>query len=361
MSKKPLVVLGMSGGVDSSVAVHLLQQAGYEVHGVHMLMIPEKWQTNFQAVADAESVAKQFRIKFSVLDVREKFKQTIIQQFVKEYNRGRTPNPCVLCNKQLKFGLFAEYAMKIQADYIGTGHYVRTKFSEYNQKLFYKAADPQKDQSYFLSLVSPRVVERCIFPLGDYHKEEVRDLARQLGLPVAEKKDSQEICFIPNNDYKAFLHQVLPSAAFRKGKVFHMDGRFLGTHQGIQNYTIGQRKGLGIALGEPAYVTALDAARNIVYLGGQEQLLHNQLTASQNNYFIDLPSEQAVEVEAKIRYRAQPAPAQLIPHKDGTATVQFSTMQRAITPGQCVSYYQGDALIGGGIIETVETNCSMYN
>ena len=230
MSRKPLVVLGMSGGVDSSVAVHLLQQAGYEVHGVHMLMIPEKWQTNLQAVADAKTVAKQFGIKFSVLDIREKFEQIVIQQFIKEYNRGRTPNPCVLCNKQLKFGLFAEYAIKMRADYISTGHYVRTKISEYNQKLFYRAADPQKDQSYFLSLVSPQVVERCIFPLGEYHKEEVRDLARQLGLPVAEKKDSQEICFIPNNDYKAFLQQILPSAAFRKGKVFHTDGRFLGTH-----------------------------------------------------------------------------------------------------------------------------------
>ena len=175
MSKKPLVVLGMSGGVDSSVAVHLLQQAGYEVHGVHMLMIPEKWQTNLQAVADAETVAKQFGIKFSVLDIKEEFEQTIIKQFIKEYNRGRTPNPCILCNKQLKFGLFAEHAIKMRADYISTGHYVRTKVSEYNQKLFYKAADPQKDQSYFLSLVSPRVVERCIFPLGDYHKEEVRD------------------------------------------------------------------------------------------------------------------------------------------------------------------------------------------
>lgn len=353
--KKPVVALGMSGGVDSSVAVHLLQQAGYEVHGVHMLMIPEKFHPNPAAVNDVRSVAEQLKIQLSVLNVREQFENIVIQQFVKEYSNGRTPNPCILCNKQLKFGLFAENAKKINADFISTGHYVRTELHENGKKLFHKAMDSKKDQSYFLSMVSPEILDRCIFPLGNYTKDQVRDIAREIGLPVAEKSDSQEICFIPDNDYKAFLQQILPPKAFKKGKVFHADGRLLGNHDGIQNYTIGQRKGLGIALGKPAYVVDLDAKRNAVILGDNEHLMHNQLTASQNNYFVELPLETPVQIEAKIRYRAQAAPAQLICHADGTSTVTFADAQRAITPGQCAAYYKGDALIGGGIIETAVT------
>ncbi len=352
--RKPVVALGMSGGVDSSVAVHLLQQAGYEVHGIHMLMIPEKFQPNPTSQEDAKAVAEQFGIEFTVLDVRDKFEECIIQQFGKEYSCGRTPNPCINCNQQLKFGLFADTAKKIGADFISTGHYVRTGVSEYNRKLFYKAVDAQKDQSYFLSLVSPDVLDRCIFPLGELSKDQVRDIARELGLHVAEKGDSQEICFIPDNDYKAFLKQILPPKAFKKGKVFHADGRVLGSHDGIQNYTIGQRKGLGIALGKPAYVVALDAKKNSVILGDNDHLMHNQLTASQNNYFISLPTETPVTVDAKIRYRAQAAPAELIIHTDGTSTVTFKEQQRAITPGQCVAYYIDDALIGGGIIDSAQ-------
>ena len=352
--RKPVVALGMSGGVDSSVAVHLLQKAGYEVHGIHMLMIPKKFQPNPTSQEDAKAVAEQFGIEFTVLDVRDKFEKCIIQQFGKEYSCGRTPNPCINCNQQLKFGLFADAAKKIGADFISTGHYVRTGVSEYNRKLFYKAVDAKKDQSYFLSLVSPDVLDRCIFPLGELSKDQVRDIARELGLHVAEKGDSQEICFIPDNDYKAFLKQILPPKAFKKGKVFHADGRLLGNHDGIQNYTIGQRKGLGIALGKPAYVVALDAKKNSVILGDNDHLMHNQLTASQNNYFISLPAETPVMVDAKIRYRAQAAPAELIIHTDGTSTVTFKEQQRAITPGQCVAYYIDDALIGGGIIDSAQ-------
>ena len=353
--RKPVVALGMSGGVDSSVAVHLLQQAGYIVHGVHMLMIPEQFQPGTKAVEDARAVAEQYGIEFTVLDVRDEFQRRIIEQFGEEYSRGRTPNPCVHCNQQLKFGLLAEAAQQLGADLVSTGHYVRTATAPSGKKLFFKAADPKKDQSYFLSLVEPTVISRCVFPLGKYTKEQVRDIAREIGLTVAEKKDSQEICFIPDNDYKAFLRQILPASAFRQGKVFHRDGSYLGQHSGIQNYTIGQRKGLGIALGKPAYVVSLNAGKNQVILGDNEDLLHNQLLASQNNYFIDIPVETPVKVEAKIRYRAQVAAARLVRHADGTATVTFAEQQRAITPGQCVAYYQGDALIGGGIIEQART------
>ena len=354
-SKNKRVVLGMSGGVDSSVAVHLLQKAGYEVHGVHMLMIPDEFGANPDAARDAESVAKQFNISFSVLDVRDKFRNVIIQQFANEYSNGRTPNPCVLCNKVFKFGFLADELQKFDADYISTGHYVNS--TEYVlgdngncYHLFHKAADAKKDQSYFLAMVNPDIVQKCIFPLGGLTKEEVRDIAREIGLPVAEKKDSQEICFIPDNDYKTCLNKVLPPSAFRKGKVFHADGSYLGEHTGIQNYTIGQRKGLGISLGKPAYVVALDAKRNRVILGDNEHLMADTLTASDNNYFIDVPIDEPFAVEAKIRYRAQAAPATLLRHADGTSTVTFAESQRAITPGQYVAYYINDLLIGGGII-----------
>ncbi len=353
---KQKVVLGMSGGVDSSVAVYLLQQAGYEVHGVHMVMIPDRFNPNPHAVSDAETVAKQFCIPFSVLDLRKEFEDSIIQQFATEYSNGRTPNPCVLCNQTFKFGILADYAKSVGIDLISTGHYVNvTDYIDNDTsncfKLFQKAVDVKKDQSYFLAMVNPDVVKRCVFPLGGYTKEQVRDIAREISLHVAEKKDSQEICFITDNDYKSFLTQVLPPNAFRKGKVFHADGSFLGEHNGIQNYTIGQRKGLGIALGKPAYVVALDAKRNRVILGDDEHLMADTLTASANNYFIDIPVEEPFPVEAKIRYRAQAAPAALVRHTDGTATVTFDEQQRAITPGQCVAYYLGDVLIGGGIIE----------
>ena len=354
-SKNKRVVLGMSGGVDSSVAVHLLQKAGYEVHGVHMLMIPDEFGANPDAARDAESVAKQFNISFSVLDVRDTFRNIIIQQFANEYSNGRTPNPCVLCNKVFKFGFLADELQKFDADYISTGHYVNSTEYVLGDKgncyhLFHKAADAKKDQSYFLAMVNPDIVQKCIFPLGGLTKEEVRDIAREIGLPVAEKKDSQEICFIPDNDYKTCLNKVLPPSAFRKGKVFHADGSYLGEHTGIQNYTIGQRKGLGIALGKPAYVVRLDAKRNRVILGDNEHLMADTLTASDNNYFIDVPIDEPFAVEAKIRYRAQAAPATLLRHADGTSTVTFAEPQRAITPGQYVAYYINDLLIGGGII-----------
>ncbi len=358
-SKKNKVVLGMSGGVDSSVAVYLLQQAGYDVHGVHMLMIPDEFNPNPHAAGDAESVAKQFGITFSILDVRNEFKEIVIQQFADEYSNGRTPNPCVLCNKVFKFGFLARELEKFNADYISTGHYVNVTdyafVSECTQKncckLFQKAVDVKKDQSYFLSMVNPAIVDKCIFPLGGYTKEQVRDIAREIGLSVAEKKDSQEICFIPDNDYKNCLKKILPPSAFRNGKVYHADGSYLGNHTGIQNYTIGQRKGLGIALGKPAYVVRLDAKRNRVILGDNEHLMADTLIASENNYFIDIPMEEPFAVEAKIRYRAQAAPAILLRHADGTATVTFQEAQRAITPGQCVAYYLKDLLIGGGIIK----------
>ncbi len=354
MPRQRTVVLGMSGGVDSSVAVYLLQQAGYRVHGVHLRLIPARLQQNSGAEEDARAVAKQYGIPFTVLDYSAEFEKVVIEQFANSYLRGKTPNPCVLCNRHIKFGLLFEEAGRMGADFVSTGHYVRLKTHETGHKLLYKAVDLQKDQSYFLARIRPAVLERAIFPLGEYRKTEVRALAAQLALPVAQKRDSQEVCFIADNDYKGFLRRYLPAASLQPGEILHEDGRRLGAHGGIQDYTIGQRRGLGIALGEPAYVTGLDPVRHLVVLGEERSLYHRQLHAVDNNCFLPLPLETSIPVEAKIRSRAPAFPAELFLHADGTSTVRFAAPQRAITPGQCVGYYQGDALLGGGIIARVE-------
>lgn len=351
--RKQKVVLGMSGGVDSSVAVHLLQQAGYEVIGVHMQMIPERFLTNQSSLQDAQAVARQFSIEFHTYDVREAFYETVIKRFMAQYCQGKTPNPCIVCNQQLKFKQFAEYAWTLGGDFIATGHYVQLDKDAMGRRLLKKGADPKKDQSYFLSLIDPVILDKIIFPLGCYTKEQVRQIARKLDLAVAEKSESQEICFIADNDYKRFLQQVLPSEQFHPGKIFHTDGTFLGTHQGIQNYTIGQRKGLGIALGTPAYVVQLNAKKNQVILGTHEDLLHQSLLAIDNQFFIEIPLQQPVAVEAKIRYRAQAVPATLYRYNNQEVKISFDVPQRAITPGQVVCCYQDDFIICGGIIDKV--------
>ena len=339
------VLLGMSGGVDSTAACRILQERGYEVVGLTLLTC----EKSLSACEEAAELAARFGIEHHIADIREEFQANVIAPFLQSYLAGITPNPCIDCNPTIKFRILMEEADRLGCKYIATGHYVRTVRN--GENVFIKqGADNKKDQSYFLAMVNPDIVQKCIFPLGGLTKEEVRDIAREIGLPVAEKKDSQEICFIPDNDYKTCLNKVLPPSAFRKGKVFHADGSYLGEHTGIQNYTIGQRKGLGISLGKPAYVVALDAKRNRVILGDNEHLMADTLTASDNNYFIDVPIDEPFAVEAKIRYRAQTAPATLLRHADGTSTVTFAEPQRAITPGQYVAYYINDLLIGGGII-----------
>ena len=339
------VLLGMSGGVDSTAACRILQERGYEVVGLTLLTC----EKSLSACEEAAALAARFGIEHHIADIREEFQANVIAPFLQSYLSGITPNPCIDCNPTIKFRILMEEADRLGCKYIATGHYVRTVRD--GENVFIKqGADNKKDQSYFLAMVNPDIVQKCIFPLGGLTKEDVRDIAREIGLPVAEKKDSQEICFIPDNDYKTCLNKVLPPSAFHKGKVFHADGSYLGEHTGIQNYTIGQRKGLGISLGKPAYVVALDAKRNRVILGDNEHLMADTLTASDNNYFIDVPIDEPFAVEAKIRYRAQAAPATLLRHADGTSTVTFAEAQRAITPGQYVAYYIGEHLIGGGVI-----------
>ena len=343
------VLVGVSGGVDSSVCIDLLKKQGLEVEGVVIRFSPE----SDEAVKDAQKVCDKLGITLHIADAQADFKKYVVAPFCENYVSGKTPNPCIVCNPHVKFATLIKTADELGIGYIATGHYAQVE--KVGETYFVKkAVSVAKDQSYMLYRLPQEILSRLILPIGSYEKPEIREMAGELELFNADKPDSQEICFIPDNDDKAFLKQILPPKAFKKGKVFHADGRLLGNHDGIQNYTVGQRKGLGIALGKPAYVVALDAKKNSVILGDSEHLMHNQLTASQNNYFIELPLETPIAVDAKIRYRAQAAPAELLCHSDGTATVTFKESQRAITPGQCVAYYKGDALIGGGIIETAQ-------
>lgn len=350
------VVLGMSGGVDSSVAVHLLQKAGYEVIGVHMRLIPERFMPGSSTAAeDAWQVAQRFKIPFHVLDLRWQFDRQIIQNFINEYASGRTPNPCILCNQQMKFGELVQFADQIGVQYIATGHYAKIEEDDQGRACLKKGDDPTKDQSYFLFHISRQVLPRIRFPLSGYSKEEIRRIAAELGLVVANKPDSQEVCFIPDNDYKSFLRAAMGNKPFKPGAFIDASGQTIGTHQGIECYTIGQRKGLGLALGYPAYVTDMNAERNTVTIGRQEELMHDVLMADDLNFLMELPQDQPITIQAKIRYRAQQEPA-ILTIQEQQAYVVFAQPQRAITPGQGVCFYDGDTVLGGGKIIKVWSN-----
>ena len=339
------VVLGMSVGVDSSVAVHLLQEEGYEVIGVHMRLI----DTTAEASEDARLVAERFQIPFHVLDLRREFRQTIIEDFIQAYRTGLTPNPCVRCNQQIKFGHLAEFAQTLGAEFLATGHYAKIEQAPDGSAYLKRGEDASKDQSYFLCQIDRRMLARIVFPLGGMTKEETRRIADELGLKVAQKPDSQEICFVPNNDYKQFLLETLGLKRFQPGDFLDMNGQKIGRHQGIPCYTVGQRKGLGVALGYPAYVTAIDAQKGTVTIGRQEDLLHDHLSADELNWLTDLPEGQPIAVQAKIRYRAQAEPA-VLTIREGEAVAAFAKPQRAITPGQVVCFYDDDRVLGGGRI-----------
>lgn len=343
---KEVVVLGMSGGVDSSVAVHLLQKEGYDVVGVTMRLTKD----SDAAVKDARTVAKKLGIDHYVADFRREFRDIVVENFLQEYNKGRTPNPCILCNAKIKFGLLAQYAKALGADKLATGHYAKIAAGTNGQALLLKGADEKKDQSYFLYQIPREILNQVIFPLSTYSKAEIRAIAQELGLSVAEKPDSQEVCFIPDNDYKKFLLETSQRTAFDKGPFCDEKGSVLGEHQGIQCYTIGQRKGLGLAMGTPVYVVGISARKNQVIIGSEQDLYKQRLLAIQTNWLCDLPYDTPITVWAKIRYRAQAQPAEVIIRTNGTAEVVFCDPQRAITPGQGVCFYHGSLVLGGGLI-----------
>lgn len=344
MAYKKTVAVGLSGGVDSAVTAYLLKEQGYNVLGINFKLLE-----NSSSNTEARKVAEQLQIPFYTLDMTKIFKENVIDYFIKEYLAGRTPNPCVMCNKKIKFKEFLKRARELGANFIATGHYARIEWDN-NKKnyLLKKGKDSNKDQSYFLYYLSPEILKYIIMPLGEYTKNEVREIASKINLDLAKKEESQEICFIPDNDYKGFLEKQVGNK-IKKGNFINTEGEKIGTHRGLPYYTVGQRKGLGLALGKPVYVVNLDSQKNNVIIGEKEKLYQQKLISTNNNFLIPVLENKKINIEAKIRYRIKPAPATMEVNGN-QANLQFTEKQRAITPGQSVVYYQDDIVVGGGII-----------
>ena len=353
---RPRVVVAMSGGVDSSVAAALLADQGYEVIGVMMRLwnepangaaTPANRCCTPDQMADARRVADRLNIPFYVIDVRDHFRRAIVQFFIDEHAAGRTPNPCVECNRQIRFTYLLERALALGAGYLATGHYARVRRDAGGFRLL-RGVDADKDQSYVLHMLSQAHLAQVLFPIGGYTKTEVRELARAYNLPVAAKQESQDLCFLKDNDYRGFLRRH-GDAEPQPGEIVTADGRHLGRHAGLADYTIGQRKGLGLAAAEPLFVVGKDAARNALVVGPRAALAQAQLTARQVNW-ISGPPAAPIAAAVKIRYKADPVVAQIAPGPDGSAVVQLAEPAYGVTPGQAAVFYDGDVCLGGGII-----------
>ncbi|HEY1581988.1 MAG TPA: tRNA 2-thiouridine(34) synthase MnmA [Chthoniobacterales bacterium] len=354
--KKERVLLGMSGGVDSSVAGYLLRERGYDVVGVTMKVWPQDCTSRAedkccgpQAIVDARGVAHSLGIPHYVVDEADQFERVVIDYFSSEYQAGRTPNPCVMCNEKLKFGSLWEKARALDCDYIATGHYAIIEHQP-GRATLRKGIDPRKDQSYFLFSLRQGQLQRALTPLGTMAKPEIRAIARSLGLKVADKEDSQEICFVPGNDYKAFLRGHLEVGEFHRGGIYDLSGNFIAEHEGIEMFTIGQRKGLPGGSPRPRYVVDIDPATSRVFVGDAEDLLVEEFEIERINWCSHPPNENAVPVTVKIRYSHPGAAATLIPGEDGRATIRLREAQKAVTPGQAAVCYDGDLVVAGGWI-----------
>lgn len=352
------VLLAMSGGLDSSVSAILLKQAGYHVTGITFrpydsvslsCLEKETGCCNADTLFEAAQTAKKLGIEHHIVDVRDEFKSTVINNFIEEYLQGRTPNPCVLCNKTIKWGVVMRYADKLGCQYMATGHYARIMNSN-GRFCLSKAADEAKDQSYFLWMLGQEELKRTLFPLGDLTKTEVRSIARENGfVKIADKRESQEVCFIPDNNYRRFLEDEaaqLPG----EGNYTDMDGNVIGRHKGYPFYTIGQRKGLNIALGEPAYVVKIDAENNIVVLGKRHDLKTGNAVLEKVNITCSLADDTRIMV--KIRYRT-PAIAARLSNNNNSYMLHFADMATAVTPGQSAVFYLNNIVIGGGVISKI--------
>jgi tRNA-specific 2-thiouridylase len=356
------VVAAMSGGVDSSVAAALLKEEGYQVIGITMQVWPSSKSADesgasggccgLDAVADAKRVAYRLGIPHHVVDFRDVFARKVVDHFCQEYSLGRTPNPCIRCNQFVKFDSLLRKAKELDAGFVATGHYARIEKEASGRCLLKKGTDKRKDQSYFLYVMTQEQLSHSLFPLGDLTKERVRRMAGEFELPVTDKSESQDICFIPGNDYTEFLKEYV-AAAVKPGQILDGQGNVLGQHRGIIHYTIGQRKGLGVSAREPLYVLAINHEENAVIVGGKDEVYSTELTASEINWIATEVPEQPVNVSARIRYLHREAAAVVTPLGEDRAQVKFKEPQMAITPGQAVVFYDGDTVIGGGSIESV--------
>lgn len=346
----------MSGGVDSSVAGYLLREQGYEVIGVTMKVWPQDCISRAedkccgpQAVADARSVAHSLGIPHYVVDEADQFERVVIDYFSSEYQAGRTPNPCVMCNEKLKFGSLWQKAEALGCDYIATGHYAIIEHHG-GQAVLRKGADPRKDQSYFLFSLRQEQLLRALTPLGAMSKPAIREIARSLSLKVADKVDSQEICFVPGNDYKAFLRSHLGETEFHGGGIYDLEGNFIADHGGIELFTIGQRKGLPGGSPAPRYVIDIDPETNRIIVGGVEDLVSEEFEIDRLNWVSRGIAAEPIETTVKIRYSHPGTKATLFPLADGRARLQLHEPQKAVTPGQAAVFYDGDVVLGGGWI-----------
>ncbi|MBN1892339.1 MAG: tRNA 2-thiouridine(34) synthase MnmA [Clostridiales bacterium] len=348
------VLVAMSGGVDSAVAAFLLCRAGYEVAGftVELISAPAESASEdglSEDSRDAARICRQLGIGHHVIHMEDRFRDEVIGPFVCAYFSGKTPNPCVRCNSKIKFSAFMEIVDDLGYDYLATGHYARIEYCEKQGEYQLLRSGTAKDQSYVLYAMTQRQLSRTIFPLSDRSKSEIRDIAREAGFPVSEKPDSQDICFIPDNDYARFIEGIT-AIPIKEGDFVDKNGRVLGRHKGLIHYTVGQRKGIGIASKEALYVTAIDTKNGCVVLGPERDLFSSRLVASDIRYVSDKPVLYPFSAQAQIRYAAPAVPVIVFEGDDGTIEVRFDEPVRAITPGQTVVLYQGDKVLGGGEI-----------
>ena len=354
--KKPTVLVAVSGGVDSSVVAAMLAEQGYPIIGVMMHLWSEAGKEcqnkccTPQSMEEARKSAQTIGYPFHVIDAAEIFRERIVQYFLEGYGQGKTPNPCVICNKDIKWGLLFDKVQEFGAEYLATGHYVRLEKSGDEKIKVFRAKDLQKDQSYVMCMLQQTQLEKTLFPLGNYLKTEVRDLARSYGLPMAEKKDSQDLCFVSDDSYREFLLRNAPEVAV-PGSIMDRFGNKLGEHQGLAFYTIGQRKRIGIAAAEPLYVLEKNSKENILVVGSAGDLVQKSILVKDVNWISGEIPEKSIEANVKIRYKADFQNATVIPITNHKYKIECNKPVRDATPGQFAVFYDGDELLGGGEIE----------